>query len=70
MDGLVRLTVVPNDLAAQMIQGLLETEGIQAFYRVTDFGAGSTDGFGRGGQHEVLVRPDDLEQARELIDAE
>ena len=69
MDEFVRLTVVPNDLEAQMIESLLETEGIPAFRKLTDFGAGATDGFGRGGQHEVLVRAEDLERARELIDA-
>jgi hypothetical protein len=64
---LVRLTVVPSDLDAEMIQRLLATEGIEAFRKLTDFGAGATDGFGRGGQHEVLVRSGDLERARELI---
>lgn len=64
---LVRLTVVPTDLDAEMIEKLLATEGIKAFRQLTDFGAGATDGFGRGGQHEVLVRREDLERARELI---
>ena len=66
----VRLTMVPTELDAEMIQSLLRTEGILAFVQLTDFGAGSTDGWGRGGQREVLVRPEDLERARELIDAD
>jgi Putative prokaryotic signal transducing protein len=67
VSDLVRLTIVRTDLDAEMIQSLLKTEGIPAFRQLTDFGAGSTDGFGRGGQHEVLVPEEDLERARELI---
>jgi hypothetical protein len=63
---LVRLTVVPTELDARMIQSLLETEGITSFFQLTNFGAGSTDGFGRG-QQEILVAPGDLERARELV---
>jgi hypothetical protein len=63
---LVRLTVVPNEPAADLICSLLEVEGIAFLKRQTDFGAGSMDGF-RGGQQEILVAPDDLERARELI---
>jgi hypothetical protein len=49
-----------------MILSLLETEGIASFRQLTDFGAGSSDGWGRG-QQEILVAPADLERARELI---
>lgn len=62
----VRLTVVPTVLDAEMIQQRLELEGIVAFRQVTDFGAGSFDGVAQG-QHEILVRPEDLEAARALI---
>jgi hypothetical protein len=35
--------------------------------RQTDYGAGTMDGFS-GGQQEILVRAEDLEQARALVD--
>jgi hypothetical protein len=63
----VRLTIVPTDLDAEMIQSLLETEGIASFRQLTNFGAGSIAGAG-GGQHEILVRPEDLERAQALLD--
>jgi hypothetical protein len=44
----------------------LSSEGIESMKRQTDYGAGSMDGF-RGGQQEILVRPEDLDRARELV---
>lgn len=63
---LVRLTVVPNEAAAEAIRGLLASDGIDSVRRQTDFGAGSMEGWS-GGQQEILVRPSDLERAQELI---
>jgi Putative prokaryotic signal transducing protein len=64
---LVRLTIVPNEAEAEMIRGLLATEGIESMYRPTDFAAGALDGWAAGGAREVLVHANDLETARELI---
>jgi hypothetical protein len=64
---LVRVTLAANPAAAEAIRGLLETEGIQSVRRQTDFGAGTMDGFS-GGEQEILVRAEDLERARELVD--
>jgi Putative prokaryotic signal transducing protein len=64
--GPVRLTIAPNEPAAELIRSLLETEGIDSMVRQTDYGAGTMDGF-RGGQQEILVDPKDLERGRELI---
>jgi hypothetical protein len=64
---LVRVTLAANSAAAEAIRGLLETEGIQSVRRQTDFGAGTMDGFS-GGEQEILVRAEDLERARELVD--
>jgi hypothetical protein len=63
---LVRLTIAPNEPAAELIRSLLEGEGIESMVRQTDYGAGSMDGF-RGGQQEVLVQQKDLDFARALI---
>jgi hypothetical protein len=66
----VPLTVVGNEVEAEVIRGLLATEGIESMHRPTNFGAGSTDGFTPSGEREILVRPEDLEAARELIESD
>ena len=50
---------------ADMLQSLLKTEGIDSTRRQTNFGAGSSDGW--GGQQEILVEEKDIEAARTLI---
>jgi hypothetical protein len=69
-DDLVRLTVVANELEAEMVRSLLSTAGIQSMQRYTNFGAAALDGMPSGvGPREILVRTGDLEAARVLIDA-
>ena len=63
----VRLTVVGNAMEAETICGLLRTEGIPCNHRQTDMGVGAWEATGSGGPREILVPPDDLERARELI---
>jgi hypothetical protein len=65
---LARLTIVPNEIEAEQIRSLLSFEGIESIQRLTDFGSGSIDAGTSGvGAREILVKPDDLEAARELI---
>jgi hypothetical protein len=66
-DELVRLTIVPSEPEAELLRGLLATEGIESVQRPTDFAAGALDGWAAGGAREILVRAGDLESARELI---
>ena len=66
-DELVRLTIASSEAEAEMIRGLLATEGIDSMQRPTDFAAGALDGWAAGGAREVLVRAADLETARELV---
>ena len=66
----VPLTVVGSEAEAEVIRGLLATEGIESMHRPTNFGAGATDGFTPAGEREILVRPDQLEDARELIESD
>jgi Putative prokaryotic signal transducing protein len=56
-----------NPAEAETIRGLLQTEGIESLRRQTDFGAGTMDGFS-GGEQEILVRPEDLERAKALLE--
>lgn len=64
---LVQLTVVSNEIEAEIIRGLLATESIESMQRQTDFAAGSLDGLPSGGPRAIFVLARDLEAARELI---
>jgi hypothetical protein len=64
---LVQLTVVSSEIEAELIRGLLATEGIESVQRQTDFAAGSLDGSPSGGPRAILVLARDLEAARALI---
>jgi hypothetical protein len=65
---LVRLTIAASEPEAELIRGLLGTEGIESMQRPTDFAAGALDGWAAGGTREVLVRAGDLERAQELLE--
>lgn len=67
MAELIRVTTAANPAEAETIRGLLKTEGIDSVRRQTDFGAGTMDGFS-GGQQEILVREEDLDEARALLE--
>jgi len=68
MSDLVRLTVVANELEADIDRSLLSTAGIQTIQRCTDLGADSCDGMpSGGGPREILVHEGDLETARQLV---
>ena len=53
-----------------MLCGLLRNAGIECMYRVTDQGAGAFDGLAVGGPHEILVRREDMDAAREVLSAQ
>ena len=61
------MKLAANPAEAETIRGLLQTEGIESLRRQTDFGAGTMDGFS-GGEQEILVRPEDLERAKALLE--
>lgn len=64
----VRATIVPNEVAAELVCSFLRAEGILCRHRVTNIGAGSWDGVpNAGGPREVLVTPADLDAAREAL---
>ena len=64
---LVAVTVVRNEAEAEVVRGLLASEGIDSVQRQTNFGAGAADGWAVGGQREVLVRTEDVTQARHVL---
>jgi hypothetical protein len=61
---LVPLTVVNNEMEAEVLCGELRAAGIECGHRpATSAGMGTAF----MGPHEVLVKPDDLESANELL---
>ena len=67
----VRLTVVSNEMEAEMLCGLLRSNGITCNYRKSDPAAAisaESGGFAMAGPTEVLVHERDLEAARRLLD--
>jgi putative signal transducing protein len=64
-----RLTVVPNEVEAEVVCGLLRSNGIECFTRTTDAAAGGlgSEGIGMAGPTEILVDEADLDSARQLL---
>lgn len=66
--GLATLTVVPNELEAEMICGKLRANGVDCSYRQTDIAAGAFVGtLASGGPVAVVVDDSDIEYARTLL---
>ena len=66
----VRLTVVGNEMEAEMLCGLLRSHGIACNHRKTDSAAAigaESGGFAMAGPTEVLVSESDLDAARKLL---
>jgi hypothetical protein len=68
VDELAVVEVVPTEPQAELLCGLLRSAGIQCTYRLTNQGAGAFEGIPGGGPQEILVRTDDLESARTVLD--
>jgi hypothetical protein len=66
-DELVVAGVATTEPVAAVACGLLRSAGFWCSSRVTNFGAGASDGLSVGGPHEILVRREDLEQARQIL---
>jgi len=68
-DEAVVLTVVSGEPEAEVVCGLLRSEGIECAYRDTETIDTSLEDFIAAGQREILVRESDLEAAKELLAA-
>ena len=68
-DEPVRLTIVSNEPEAELACGLLREHGIMCMHRITDlaFGSGGEMPASGGGPRELLVRPEDLQAARDAL---
>lgn len=65
----VVLTVVSGEPEAEVLCGLLRSEGIECAYRDTQQIDTSLEDFMAAGAREILVRERDLEAAKELLAA-
>ena len=68
-EDVVSVTVVSSETEAEMVCGLLRSAGIACGYRDTDAIDSSMEDFIASGPREILVHPDDLEAAKELLPA-
>ena len=59
--------VVANEAEAEMACGLLRDAGIECGYRETAAIDSPLEEFTAAGQREILVHPDDLVRARDLL---
>jgi hypothetical protein len=66
-DATVVLTVVPGETEAEVLCGLLRSNGIECAYRDTEEIDSTIEDFIAAGPREVLVHEDDLETARALL---
>jgi hypothetical protein len=66
--ALVTLTVVPNQLEAEMLCGELRANGIECTFEVTNPAAAVGQfGVGQAGPSAVLVEEEQLDEARKLL---
>jgi hypothetical protein len=66
VDELVTVTIASSEAEAVALCGLLESAGIDATYRITNTGAGAV-GWAAGAQQEILVKAEDLDAARDVL---
>jgi hypothetical protein len=66
-----RLTIVGDELQAEMLRHLLSEHGIASVVRRTSYGQVQWGAInvGMGGPREIVVGHDDLEDARQLLEA-
>jgi hypothetical protein len=67
-DEAVVVTVVPGETEAELVCGLLRSAGIKCGYRDTQAIDSTIEDFIASGPREILVGPDDLEAAKELLE--
>ena len=68
MGDLVVVETVSSEQEAKLISSILEGEGIESYDRPTNQAVGAGDGLAFGGSREVVVRAEDAEAAREVIE--
>jgi Putative prokaryotic signal transducing protein len=70
MDELVTVAVAQFEGEAVALRDLLKSAGIEAIYRATNQGAAALDGLVTGAPQEILVRAEDAELAKEVLESQ
>ena len=52
---------------AELFCSVLRNAGIKCLSRLTNYGAGAGDGLGIARPHEIMVRSEDAQAAREIL---
>ena len=63
----VVVEVARSEPEAELLCSVLRAAGIECLPRLTNSGAGAGDGLGSVGAHDILVSPDNEQEARELL---
>ena len=67
MGDWVTVGVACSEAEAELLCSVLRSAGIECLPRLTNSGAGAGDGLGTGGAHNILVSPQDAQNAREIL---
>ena len=68
-DDPVVAAVVTTEPEAELLCSLLRSADIRCATRLTNHGAGGSDGMPQGGPYEILVRAEHLPDAREVLES-
>ena len=63
----VVVEVARSEPEAELLCSVLRSAGIECLPRLTNSGAGAGDGLGTVGAHDILVRSEDAQDAREIL---
>jgi hypothetical protein len=67
MDDWVVVEVAGSEPEAELLCSVLRGAGIECLPRLTNSGAGTGDGLGTVGAHDIMVSPGDAQDAREIL---
>jgi hypothetical protein len=67
MNDWVIVEVAGSEPEAELLCSVLRGAGIECLARLTNSGAGAGDGLGTVGAHDIIVSPQDAQDARETL---
>jgi hypothetical protein len=67
VDAWVIVEVAGSEPEAELLCSVLRGAGIECLPRLTNSGAGAGDGLGTVGAHDIMVSPQDAQDAREIL---
>jgi hypothetical protein len=67
VDDWVLVGVAGSEAEAELLCSVLRGAGIECLPRLTNSGAGAGDGLGTVGAHDIMVSPQDAQDAREIL---